>query len=450
MVYSTEQQSSWDYENLELVYDHTVQRSYAQLDNALFSGWENYEDVEQKSVKTYFYNTDNSSIRSYISIQYIESGANKNLNDFSVIQPLRNDKILNISNFSNWRNTVFEVADNTIIYPPTGVDFNSLAIVVHLVFNLRGTQNKNIGLKKLEIASQAFDHNSATKIGTRFGVPIYPYKKSGIYYDYKAKNPISIFKESVPYLYSTRKSGIEIRGSFNPYVNRGVAVPINSGVSNNYKVTALQLWLRYDFDKFTYGATQVFELQHKYDTIQFFVSAVSQNGDRGKVFAVNKSTGQEVNGLAFYINGSLVKDPVLEAKEWSVLGVSFANSINMDNSIGYINLNGPFVFNNITQYQSTALQDIQSRVYRPWLRVKNNGTSDLYWTYWFNSYNWNGVLVLSTSELYGVNPAEVYETYIGRNKFVVDSNTAESLNFTADSVKIYSDTSWQTQTKIPV
>jgi len=416
----------------------------------LFSGWENYEDVEQKSVKTYFYNTDNSSIRSYISIQYIESGANKNLNDFSVIQPLRNDKILNISNFSNWRNTVFEVADNTIIYPPTGVDFNSLAIVVHLVFNLRGTQNKNIGLKKLEIASQAFDHNSATKIGTRFGVPIYPYKKSGIYYDYKAKNPISIFKESVPYLYSTRKSGIEIRGSFNPYVNRGVAVPINSGVSNNYKVTALQLWLRYDFDKFTYGATQVFELQHKYDTIQFFVSAVSQNGDRGKIFAVNKSTGQEVNGLAFYINGSLVKDPVLEAKEWSVLGVSFANSINMDNSIGYINLNGPFVFNNITQYQSTALQDIQSRVYRPWLRVKNNGTSDLYWTYWFNSYNWNGVLVLSTSELYGVNPAEVYETYIGRNKFVVDSNTAESLNFTADSVKIYSDTSWQTQTKIPV
>lgn len=449
-VYSLEQTASWDYENLELVYDHTVQRSYAQLDNALFSGWENYEDVEQKSIKTYFYNTEDSAVRSYISIQYIADGANKNINEFTTIQPLRNDKILNISNYTNWRNTIFEVADNTIIYPPTGVDFNSLAVVIHLVFNVRGTQNKNISLKKLELASQAFDHNAATKIGTRFGVPIYPYKKSGIYYDYKAKNPISIFKESAPYLYSTRKSGIEVRGSFHPYINRGIAVPINQSLSNNYKVTALQIWARYDFDKFTYGPIQMFELEHKYDTIQFFIKSVSEKGDRGNIFAVNKSTGQQVNGLAFYINGSLVKDPVIEAKEWTVIGVSFANSINMDNFLGAINLNGPFVFNNITNYQSTALQDIQSRIYRPWLRVKNDGVSNLYWTYWYTSYTWDGVLVVSTSELYGVNPAEVYETYIGRNKFVVDSNTTESLNFTADSIKIYSDTSWQTQTKIPV
>jgi hypothetical protein len=57
---------------------------------------------------------------------------------------------------------------------------------------------------------------------------------------------------------------------------------------------------------------------------------------------------------------------------------------------------------------------------------------------------------LSSSELYGVNPASVYEAYIGRNKFVIDSNTAESLNFTGDSVKIYSEMSWQTQTVTPV
>jgi hypothetical protein len=450
IIYSTEQQAPWDYNDLELRYDHTVQQSYNQLDNALFSGWENYEDVEQQSIKSYFYNTDNSAVKSYISIQYITAGANKNLSEFSIVQALRNDKILDISNYSNWQNTVFEVADNTIIYPPTGVDFNLLAVVVHLVFNLKGTQNKNLGLKKLEIASQAFDHNSATKIGTRFGTPIYPYKKSGIYYDYKAKNPISIFKESVPYLYSTRKSGIEIRGSFNPYINRGVGIPINNSFSNNYRVTALQMWLRYDFGKFPYGATQVFELEHKNDIIQFFVSASSQKGNRGKLFAVNKSTGQQVNGLAFYINGKLVKDPILEAKEWSVVGVSFASSINMDNFLGHINLNGPFVFNNITSYQSTALQEIQSKVYRPWLRVKNSGSSDLYWTYWYTSYNWDGVLVLSSSELYGVNPASVYEAYIGRNKFVIDSNTSESLNFTADSVKIYSEMSWQTQTVTPV
>lgn len=450
IVYSTEQSTAWNYDTLELEYDHTVQRTYSQLDNALFSGWENYEDVEQKSIKTYFYNTNNSTVRSYISFQYVELGANKNFNNFAYVQPIRNDKILNVSNYTNWQNTVFEVADNTIIYPPLNVDFNKMAIVVHLVLNVRGTQYKNISLKKMEIASQAFDHTAAQKIGTRFGLPIYPYKKTGIYFDYKAKNPISIFKESVPYLYSTRKSGIEIRGSFSPYINRGIGIPLNRSTSNNYKVSAVQMWMRYDFDKFAYGATQVFELEHKNDTIQFFVSAVSQNGDRGKIFAINKNTGQQVNGLAYYINGSLVKDPVVEAKEWTVLGVSFANSLNLDNFIGSINLNGPFVFNSITNYQSTELQDIQSKIYRPWLKVKNNGVSDLFWSYWYSSYNWNGVLVTESSELYGVNPSEVYKTYIGRNKIVVDSNTSESLNFVADSIKIFTDTLWQTRSQIPV
>ncbi len=450
VVYSTEQTASWDYDALELAYDHTVQRTYAQLDNSLFSGWQDYEDIEQKSIKTYFYNTDNSSIRSYISFQYISSGANKNFKDFSSIQPIKNDKILNVSNFTNWQNTVFEVADNTIVYPPIGIDFNTLAIVVHLVFNIQGTQHKNITLKKLELASQAFDHNAAKKIGTRFGLPIYPYKKTGIYFDYKAKNPISIFKESVPYLYSTRKSGIEVRGSFSPFVNRGIGIPLNRSNSNDYKISAIQMWLRYDFDKFTYGATQVFELEHKNNIIQFFISAVSENGDRGKIFAINKSTGQEVNGLAFYINGSLVREPIVETKEWTVFGVSFANSLNLDNFLGYINLNGPFVFNSITNYQSTELQEIQSKIYRPWLKVKNDGISNLFWSYWYTSYNWNGVLVTESSELYGVDPSEVYKTYIGRNKVVVDSNTSESLNFTADSIKIFTDASWQTRSQIPV
>lgn len=450
VIYSTEQTGPWDYETLELTYDHTVQRTYSQLDNALFSGWENYEDIEQKSTKTYFYNTENSSLRSYISFQYISEGANKNLKTFSYIQPIRNDKVLNISNFSNWRNTAFEVADNTIIYPPSGVDFNNLAIVTHLVFNIQGTQYKNIALRKLEIASQAFDHNSAKKIGTRFGLPVYPYKKTGIYFDYKAKNPISIFKESAPYLYSTRKSGIEVRGAFNPFINRGVGIPLNRSLSGSYKISAVQIWLRYDFDKFTYGATQIFELEHKNDIIQFFVSAVSQNGNRGKIFGINKSTGQEVNGLAFYINGNLVKDPVIEAKEWTVLGVSFANSLNLDNFLGYINLNGPFVFNSITNYQATDLQDIQSKIYRPWLKVKNNGISDLFWSYWYSSYNWNGVLVAESSELYGVNPSDVYKTYIGRNKVIVDSNTPENLNFIADSIKVFTDTAWQTRSQTPV
>ena len=442
--------SSWDYENLDLSYDHTVQRSYSQLDNSLFSGWQDYEDMDQQSIKNYFYDTENSFVRSYITFQSIDSGANKNLKNFSQKQTVRNNKILNVSNFNDWENIAFEVVDNTIIYPPSGVDFNKFAIVTHLVFDIKGTRNYDLTLKKIEFASQALDNSSSKQIGTRFGNLIYPYRKTGIYFDYKSKNPISIYKESVPYLYSTKKSGIEIRGNFNPFVSRGVRVPINQNNSSNYKMSALQMWVRYNLDKFSYGATQVFEIEHKGDIIEFFISATDGNGKRGKIFAVNKSNKQEVNGLAFYINGNIVREPIIDVREWAVLGVSFANSLDFSNFSGSINLNGPFVYNNVTNYQSTSLQEIQSKVFRPWLKVKSSDGIDLFWSYWLQSYNWDGVLVLSTSELYGIDPSVVYKAYIGRNKTTINENTDVSLNFTLDSVKIYSDTSWQLEVKSPV
>lgn len=440
----------WDYEDIDTEYDHPTQKSYAQFDNSLFTNWQDYEDLSEKAIKTYFYNTDTAFVKSYISIQYIKSGANKNFKSFTNISALNNNKILDLSTSNAWINTVFEVVDNTIIYPPKNVDFNDLAIVTHLVFDVKGTTTKNIKIRKLELASQVYNHNSATKIGTRFGIPAYPYKKSGIYYDYNSKNPISITKETVPYLYTTKKSGIEIRGTFSPFISRGVAIPINSSLSNNYSVSAMQTWLKYNFDKFPYGSTQVFELEHKYDTIQFFVSAVTEVGDRGKLFAINKSTGDEVSGIAFYINGNITREPILEAKQWQVIGVSFANSINLDNSIGSLNLVGPFVFNSVTTYQSTALQEIQSKIYRKWLRVKNDGDNDIFWSYWLNSFIWNEVLVLSTAELYGVDPSTVYNAYIGRNKFIVEPNTSEGIIFTADSMKIFTNTLWQSDIQTPV
>lgn len=153
--------------------------------------------------------------------------------------------------------------------------------------------------------------------------------------------------------------------------------------------------------------------------------------------------------MAFYINGNIVREPIVDVREWAVLGVSFANSLDFSNFSGSINLNGPFVYNNVTNYQSTSLQEIQSKVFRPWLKVKSSEGIDLFWSYWLQSYNWNGVLVLSTSELYGIDPSVVYKAYIGRNKTTINENTDVSLNFTLDSVKIYSDTSWQLEVKSP-
>jgi hypothetical protein len=53
--------------------------------------------------------------------------------------------------------------------------------------------------------------------------------------------------------------------------------------------------------------------------------------------------------------------------------------------------------------------------------------------------------VISSSDLYGVSPADVYKTYLGTNKIIIDDE--EGMIFDADKLKIYQDTVWQTTVK---
>jgi hypothetical protein len=440
--------SSWTYEQLKESFSHPTQRTYNQLDNFLITGWRNYEDMAQRAEKYYEYDTSDAVVRSYLTFQYIEEGANAPQSSFTNYEPARKGGIISIDDYPNWLTTKFEVVDNTLVYPTKTVNFNDLAMVYRLEFNIRGILRKPINLRRLEIASQAFNDNAFNPIGTRFGVDIFPFTRSGLYYDYKAKNPFSIYKGSTPYLYLNRSSGIEVRGDLDPQVSRGLAVPINSTLAENYRVSAAQLWMRYDQEQFPVSPTEIFEIDYKGDTIKFYIVANNPDGTRARIYAKSLLTGQNYNGISYFWNGSLVREPAISIKEWGVLGISFSTSLNFDLYLGGINLTGPLVFNNVSYYQANSLQQVQSTITRPWLFVKIYEDVEYEWEFWLNSFVWEGVLVISSSERYGVDPSEVYRTYIGTNKIIIDDD--EGMIFDAEKVKIYNDTTWTVRVGSPV
>jgi hypothetical protein len=412
------------------------------------TNWEDYAELNSRSVENYRYDTSNSTIKTYISFQYIQDGANNLESFFTTIQPIENSLVIDIDSFENWETTKFEVINNTIIYPSKKVNFNDLAIVYHIELNATSINKNPISIKNLEIASQALNDNSFNPIGTRFGQNIFPFKQSGVYYDYKSKNPFNIYKGSTPYLYLTRDSGIKVSGETNLQTSRGISVPINSSLALDYKVNAIQLWMRYDSLFFSVEEETLFDIDYKGDTIKFYVLSDNVNGTRGKVVARSQLTNQEYQGISYYWNGNLVREPRITKNEWGVLSVSFPESLNFNSYLGSINLTGSALFNNVSYYQSTGIQKIQKSINRPWTRVKNDISNDLDWQYWLDSYTWNGVLVLSTVDLYGSNPVEIYKTYIGTNKIIVDDSQGMLLD--SVSIKVYKDTSWQIQVKTPV
>jgi hypothetical protein len=393
------------------------------------------------------YDTSNSEVRAYITLQYATDGANKTQDNFTTTVLPNKNGVIDLKNYPNWETTKFEIIDNTLFYPPNDVDFNSLAMVYRFEFNVTGTLRKPVKIRNLEIASQVLQQNSFNRISTRFGVDVYPYKRSGIYYDYLSDNPISIYKNSTPYLYLNKNSGIEVRGDYSQMVNRGISIPINSNLSQTFKISAMQMWLMYDHDYFINTHTEVFDISYLGDVISFYIVSNDSSGKRGRIFARKRSDGSEFNGLVYYINGKVVRDPVISIKEWNSLGIGFLNSLNFNSHIGSINLTGPFVFNNISYYQANDLQQIQSNVTRAWQGVLVDGVTTYDWQYWNDSFIWEEVLIIGQSEQYGVNPSDVYQTYLGTNKVIFDDSDGISID--AEQILVYTGIDWQSSIKIP-
>jgi hypothetical protein len=432
--------SSWTYEELREKFSVLVQRTYESLDNQLFTGYDAYSDLSNNSFKSYKYDTSESMVKTYITFQYLAAGANAPASYFTNTVSLDKDGTVVPGSYvvgynpeteepiyDNFENTKYEVVDNTIIYPPSHVDFNELAIVTHMEMAIDGIDENPVMIKTLQYASQALNDTTPNKIGTRFGTNIYPYKKSGVYLDYKSPNPFSIYKGSSPYLYLTRNSGIRSRGKYDPLVNRGIQIPINESKADGYKVIAAQMAVRYDEDFFPYAPVEIFQIESKKSLIKIYMVANHPNGKRAKIYAVNAKTGRLENGIAFYWNGKIVKEPNITIKEWGMLGISFSNSLNFESYSGAIRITGPLLVNTISHYKSTNLQEVQQITNRPWFKVKAVGALSFDWDYWNTSYIWNGVLVISSTSYYGVSPEEIYKTYTGTNKIIVDDERPFSL-----------------------
>jgi hypothetical protein len=431
----------WKYSELSSEYSYPQQRTYESLDNYLYTGYVNYQDLAEKSVKTYSYDTTGAILKSYITFEYLETGANASNGFFVKTEDVPKNGV--ITPGSDWINTRYEVVDNVLIYPPRGADFNDLAIVVHLEFEVDGISHKPIRVKSLQLASQAFNYNTVNNIGTRFGTEVYPYVNTGYYYNYKAKNPVSIYKGSSPYLYLTRHSGLEIRGDHDPLINRGVAIPVNANKSEDYEVMAMQSLFRFNSDFFPYAPTQIMQINAKGNTIKFYMVANHPTGKRAKIYAIDANTGSLYNGISFYINGNIVKEPVLNVGEWAMIGIGFPSVLNFKSYAGSIMINGPIIFDSLSYYQTTSLQEIQSVAKRPWARVKF-AVDGLYdWEYWNDYYLWQGVLVQSSISYYGVNPSDLYKAYTGTNKIIIDDD--RPLSFKDYEYTMFKDIEWQSK-----
>jgi hypothetical protein len=438
---STVETSQWSYEDLRLEYSEPVLLTYEDLNNDFYTGWQNYNEMSENYVRTNFYETKDVNLRSYVSFQKIKDGANRSLADFSSFAKPLTSGIIDPSEFSlDWQETAFETTTGTIIYPPRtnylnnkSIDFKDYAIVYHLDFKSEGIIHQPIRFRELQLASQVYESTDFTPVGSRFGIPVYYYSKSGIYFDLKAKNPIATYKKSTPYLYLDRHSGWKIKGDFDINVDRGIAIPVNLSAARDIEVSSIQLWVRFSEEQFPEEPIMIFSIDHNNGIYDFFLQSDGSTR-RGFVFAVDRKTSEVIETIDYYVNGESVNRPYIGQKEWSMIGLQFGELLDFNQRTGLINLNGPLTYNNISYNLATNIEKNLTREFRSWgnltkskssiivsAQISENGENVIYTTA-SNTIDVGETVVISEVSLAGFNSSGAVVIAANSTSFTIAKN----------------------------
>lgn len=405
--------------------------------------------------KTGAYDTSNLQVKTYVTFQYMSTGPNNDHLNFLYTQNLGKSGIVEPG--ANWLLTRYEVLDDSVIYLPTDADFNKLALVIHVEIESKAIISNPIKIKSIQVASQALSSIGPTEISTRFGESLAAYTMRGIYPDYKAKNPVSIYKSSTPYLYLTNNSGIQMRGILESTKRRGIRSKINSQGSNLYRVGAIQILAKYPEATFPAVAQKLITISSKTKTISMYVEATNPEKTRGRVFALNDKTGLPDTSVYFFLNGTVVKDLFITPETWNMIGIQFKEALDFNSIVGYLDITGPLLVHGMSNYRLTSNQDSITSILRTWSQVRTmidkEGTEVTNWEDFLDSseygmYTWENILYIPTLKTYLVDPRIAYKLYTGTNKIIVGDDN--KLRFNNYSYKVYNDIRWQSSTRVAV
>jgi hypothetical protein len=446
----------WIYQELLEAYNSPVQKSYFVLDNVILTGYADYADLASNIITEYSIDVSQSSLDAYVTFQLLAEGADEPLSSFTNTKSLTDSYTVyadqentNSDPYKAYK-TKFSVIDGTIIYPPKAINFKNVAMVVHFEIEQGGIMSNPLKIKNLEITSKSLNQNGLTAIGTKTGTPIYPYIKTGIYYNGKSKNPVMIGKNNLPYLYLTENTGIKVLNT-DAEIEYGSLIPINKNESTNYLLGAFQLFMKYDIFQ-TIATTQtIFYLTTKGGGIEFTLTP----GDTAKRFylsARDRITKREYPGISFYQNGIKVVNPYIEKYDWNAIAFSFDDPIDFDEFSGSLNLLFGCTYSNISFFKSSGLNEFGVTIPRSWDAVLYGDQSSIPenivdWEHWYDENGvlsipneWKNVYVLGESRQFSTTPKEIYETYMGTNIIVIDDSTGMSV--VNDQFSVFSSTVW--------
>ena len=327
----------------------------------------NFDYPEPKTYSGSNYDTANSMVKTYVSFQTMLSGATPAPSSFTTTVSPNSNNVVTATTFS--ATTRYEVVNNMIIYPPTNVDIQTLALVFHVEANVPGINTNPLSLRYLQVAAQSFNANTPNPLGTRYSADIYPYTQTSGVFNYKTQNPYLVYKDSTPYLYLTRYSGVKVAGTYSDSVDRGLYLNVSEATSDT-RVSSIQMSVFADFKEFPTTGMDILRIESNSGSVRFTISSINTAKTKGRISLISGDT--DTKTPIFFLNGKKVTNPVISLNEWNMIGIAFATPIDMTNSVGRIKLNSTVLVNNLSFYKANPIEIDQKATQLLWSDVDGN------------------------------------------------------------------------------
>ncbi len=377
-------------------------------------------------------------VRSYLSFQTMSSGANA-IPGTKVAASSDNAVIADAS----WATKMYEVVSGDVIYPPTGVDTQTLALDIHLEFQVDGIFSNPLFIRQLQLASKALNA-AENPIDSKFGTSLYPYALDGAAYDYRAQNPVTIYKGKSPYLYLSDDSGVRLSGA-DLDGTRGIYVKLNKTGDQYYKISSINMVMKYPGDSFPSTETELFNIEDNGVTgkISFYIIATNTSGTRGKVYM--EQSGSPYYDAIIFINGKPTAHAEINIDQWNSIGVSFTVIPDFGSTnTKKINIIDKILINSVSFFQVSEEESTQAVSVSTW----NEVSADI-WDDWDGTTWYDLLITEGAPRIYGISPQDIFEIYSGTHKVIPDSNNTAQLEFTAEGYRAYLNYSPLTYTITP-
>lgn len=382
----------------------------------------------------------NPHLKSYITF---ENGIDTYLpdSDFTTQAGPNINRVVKPGSGDTWKTTKYEVVDDFIIYMPDNIDISTYYLMATLEMSIPDTLNNDLEIKSLEFLSKTLSQDTSVENPVEVSqgslVP-YTYTLSGAtkVYNYRTKNPFIVNKNSHQYLQLSRQSGIRLVGDYTGGEYRGIRYKINTNNTLKYNISTLQMFVFYEGlatrtgstitkSYFPTTATEVFQIQSRTRNFKFYIQSTNPGVDdtQGKISSLS-NTGIVDDNIVYYINGQFTTNPIINANEWTVIGVVFVDKLDFNSySTGYLDFTGPMSFDNISFYQLKKSKYTQSTIYRTWAQVQTPiyGTGTYTWNSWIAN-TWGEVQLTGGSTATAANDmGQIYKEFVGNDILVTDA-----------------------------